>query len=168
MGYTAEVAGIINYLIGSGLPFKVTDVDTPGVHSPTSYHYRGLAVDFAGPQPSFNSPELLAIFNAFKPVEHLLAELIFSGGGYSIKDGRRVNRYAIDTHWNHVHVAVPKGTILKENPDMAVPADKELLTAFPLGSGYVIIAKDGAVYCFGCTYQGGIRWDDAKQAWVLR
>ena len=55
---------------------------------------------------------MLAIFNAFGPVEHLLYELIYSGAPYSIKDGKRVARYAIDDHWDHVHVAVDRGVSL--------------------------------------------------------
>lgn len=118
MSLSAEVLGIIGHVYKSGVPHRVTDVYSPGVHSAGSYHYRagtggyGLAVDLAGPSPSRNSPQLLAIFAAFQIVESRLAELIYSGAPYSIKDGKRVRKYAISTHWDHVHVAVPRGTVL--------------------------------------------------------
>lgn len=120
-----EVQALIRYITATGVAFKVTDVNTPGVHTPTSYHYRegtdgtGLAVDLALLSPSWNSPGLLNIFAHFGPVESQLAELIYSGAPYNIKDGKRVRPYAVEAHWNHVHVAVPKGTFLKEPAHMA-------------------------------------------------
>lgn len=161
MAYTAEVAGIIRWMINSGIPFKITDVNTPGVHAENSYHYQGLAVDLAGLQPSFNSTQLLQIFNAFKPVEHRLAELIYSGGGYSIKDGRKVNRYAIADHWNHVHVAVPRGMVLAAEvagmpddpnmPNITGPVEfHPLMDQAGNCTGYYIFSsKTGELHSFG-------------------
>lgn len=166
-----EVHGIIRYLTNSGVKFRVTDYDTPGIHSPTSYHYAegtggtGLAIDVAGLTPSYNSPQLLAIFSAFGPVESRLAELAYRGAPYNIKNGIRVAPY---DKYDHVHVAVPKGTILaKEIPMEPVPPEhKKIIAAFPHEAGYVLVAADGAVYCFGCVYKGGLQWDGEN--WQLR
>lgn len=162
---SAEVNGIIRYLMGTGVPFKVTDINTPGVHTPGSYHYRegtggtGLAIDLAALTPSWNSPGLLEIFAHFGPVESQLAELIYSGAPYNIKDGRRVPRYAVEAHWNHVHVAVPKGTFLKEP---AMPDDPNLpnitgpVEFHPIADSngvctgyYIFSTKTGELHAFG-------------------
>lgn len=126
-----EVRHLISYISRQGVPFRVTDVSTPGVHTPTSYHYRqgtdgvGLAIDLAEPTPTQNTPGLLRIFAAFGAVESSLAELIYAGAPYNIKDGRRVPRYAVSAHWNHVHVAVPRGTFLPQG-EFIVPDDPNL------------------------------------------
>lgn len=152
-----EVHGLIRYMADSGIPFKVTDIDTPGIHTSTSYHYAegtngdGLAVDFAGLTPSRNSPELRRIVDRFMPVRHLLAEFLHPW-----------NRA---DHPDHVHVAVHKGTILKTEGTMPT-IDKPLLTAFAYQDGYVIVATDGAVYCFNCEYHGGLQWNGS--VWILR
>lgn len=109
MALSKEVHGIISTVMDAGIPFRVTSTCRNG--GGASYHDRqgtdgcGLAVDFAG---DYNR-----IFAAFGTVESQLAELIYSGAPYNIKNGRRVQRYAVADHWDHVHVAVPLGTILK-------------------------------------------------------
>lgn len=116
-------------MMDTGVPFKVTDINTPGIHTATSYHYQaghgaiGLAVDLAGLAPSVDSPQLLRIFAQFAAVESQLAELIYAGAPYNIKNGRRVPLYAADQHHNHVHVAVPYGTVLRSP---AVPDDPNI------------------------------------------
>lgn len=123
-----EVAGIKQFLKNSGVPHKITatvgryiSVDNPcSPHSSTSIHCaqgtggRGRAADAAWTSPSWDSPQLLAIFNAFKPVEKKLSELIYAGAPYNIKNGVRVARYAVASHHNHVHIAVPLGVILAQ------------------------------------------------------
>ena len=116
-----EALGIIEWLMQSGVPFKVTSSfpATPGVHSATSYHYqRGTdgdsrAVDFAGIRPGWNTPELRAIHNAFIPIRSRLAELLGPGDA---------------NHDDHVHVAVRKGTFLVPitQPEVPVPDDPNL------------------------------------------
>lgn len=171
MPLSKEVLAIINYLANTGVPFKVTST-TGGVHAPGSYHYQegtdgdGLAVDVAGPLPSQNSPELLAIFGHLAAVKGQLAELIYSGAPFSVKNGLVVPRYAIPQHWNHVHVAVPRGTFLK---GPAVPDDPNLpnitgpvsfhpiFTSDGRCTGYYIFSqKTGEVHSFGpgATYHG--------------
>lgn len=152
-----EVHGIIRYLANSGVPFKVTDIDTPGVHTPTSYHYaagtggNGLAVDFAGPTPSTNSPQLRRIVDQFMRVQDQLAEFLHPWN----------DAY----HDDHVHVAVPLGTVLARE-ESTVATQPKIVSAFPHEAGYVLVTEDGAIYCFNCVYYGGLRWDG--NAWVLR
>jgi len=126
-GESKEVAHMRAYVVASGVPHRVTSTvrsKLPSRHAQQGTDGQGLAVDFAGPRPSRNSPELLAIFNAFVPVEHQLYELIYSGAGYSIKNGKRVARYAIADHWDHVHVAVNRGVFI-QYPGVAQPDEEE-------------------------------------------
>ena len=114
-GESLEVTHIRGYLKASGVPHRVTSTvrsKLPSKHAQKGTNGQGLALDGAGPKPARNTPEMLAIFKAFEPVEHLLYELIYSGAPYSIKRGKRVARYAIDDHWDHVHIAVEKGVFL--------------------------------------------------------
>lgn len=159
-----EVQGIIGFLLQSGVPANVTATwDDPAlkIHVPNSYHYRegtgapGLAVDF-GSTPPGDTAKLRRIYNVFVPVRDRLAELLGPGD---------------PGHDDHVHVAVNKGTFLvpfpSEVPMVPVPPpDKELLTAFAFQAGYVLVAKDGAIYCFGCDYKGGLQWNGT--GWVVR
>lgn len=172
MALSLEAQALIVYAAQSGVPHRVTATTGRYVsasnpcspHSPGSYHCKpgtdgtGLAIDLAEPTASSNTPGLLAIFNAFKPVESKLAELIYSGASYSIKDGKRVPRYAVSSHWNHVHVAVPKGTLLvplssppkgSVMPDYEVVAEPVSISVTPSGQGYLILCKDGGVFAFG-------------------
>jgi hypothetical protein len=144
-------------------------------HASGGYHClpgtdgRGTAVDFQDPYPR-DQAQLLAIFNAFLKVEGQLAELIFSGAGFSIKDGRRVPRYAISGHWNHVHVAVKQGVFIKwpvASPAPAPPAPTQTVVKpmydppFPIAGKVVaslpcvtggawVLTDGGAIYAFGC------------------
>lgn len=101
--------------LGAG-SYRITSTLRNGGSNPNSYHLKGQAVDFAGPTPSVDSPQLLRIdkFFAEKYGPHL-AELIYSGpGGVMIKNGQTVgdSTYAsvLSQHHNHVHVAVtPQG-----------------------------------------------------------
>jgi len=169
-----EVLAIQGYIQATGTPHKVTATlgrylspsNPCDPHSPGSYHCQpgtdgqGLAVDLAGPTASYNSPQLLAIFAAFGPVESKLAELIYSGAPYSIKDGRRVARYAVAAHFNHVHVAVPRGVFLPfpkpitvevapmyDPPHVLEPIVASL--ACPTGGAW-LLAASGAIYAYGC------------------
>lgn len=149
------------YMEDSGTSHRVTST-TGGKHAPTSYHYRegtdgiGLAVDFAGPVPSTDSPELLAIYQALAPLGRFCAELIYNGpGGGSWKLGKKVAPY-VGGHHDHVHIAVPKGTFVhypKEGfvPDQIVHTNAPLLTFVPTpsGNGYWMVTKDGGVFAFG-------------------
>lgn len=170
-----ETDGLIGYLTRQGVPFKVTDINTPGVHTATSYHYRagtggiGLAVDFAFTTPTQDSPQLLAIFGAFSAVKSQLAELIYSGAPYSIKNGKvTVTGYGdpavLAAHHNHVHVAVPYGTFLAPSilPEDIMPDDPNLpnitgpVEFHPLVdsaghcTGYYIFSnKTGELHSFG-------------------
>jgi hypothetical protein len=166
MARSAEVIGLVAWLSARDVSFRVTDYATPGVHTPSSYHYRpgtggtGLAIDVAGVVPG-DRDAMLAIFEAFKPAQQFLAELIYSGAAYSIKNGRVVERYAVDAHWDHVHVAVERGVVLVKGPTN-MPDDPALhnitgpVTFHPifnsagLCTGYYIFStKTGEVHAYG-------------------
>lgn len=172
MAYSAEVLGIIAAVRATGVPHRVTDIDSPG-HIKGSWHYRlgsggaGLAVDFAGPVPSRDSDALAAVYEALEPYGPLTAELIYSGpGGGFWKNGQRVPPYSAAGHHDHVHVAVPVGTILHTPaPDqevIIVPDDPNLpniegpltfhpiFTADGIATGYYIFGTmTGEVHSHG-------------------
>lgn len=173
---TAEIDSIVGYVRSTGVRHRITST-TGGNHAVTSLHYKGCAVDFAGPVPSRNSPALLAIFKAFEPVEGQLAELIYSGGTYSIKDGKRVPRYAVSGHWDHVHVALRPGrriifaapaALTRVEPMFDPALDLEPIVAdlaCPTG-GVWLLAASGAIYTFGgAPYLGG---PNGKPYWGTR
>lgn len=129
MVWSREVQAIINYVDAAGIPYRVTDVNTPGVHTETSYHYAqgtggvGLAVDFGGSVPGVTSKtiaEMSSIWRAFRPVAPQLAELFYQGPDIGIVVKNGVWRPAVPTlgvstwnaHRNHVHVAVKRGVLL--------------------------------------------------------
>lgn len=123
---TPEIRAMLLYLASRSIPHRVASTIRPGAITAAGFrsrHADGLAVDFGQPvAPDRNTPELLAIFKAFEPVEHLLHELIYSGSTYSIKNGMRVPRYAIANHFDHVHVSVDRGVLLPVlEPEVTVP-----------------------------------------------
>jgi lysozyme len=127
-GESKEVAHLREYLRDSGVPHRITSTvrsELPSRHAQMGTDGEGLAVDAGGPKPGWDTPEMLAIFKVFEPVEHLLYELIYSGAPYSIKRGKRVARYAIDKHWNHVHVAVNKGVFIEFPSARPTPTEEE-------------------------------------------
>lgn len=120
MAESREVRAIRQYLADSGLSHRVTStLRKPRFPGDNSRHIQGLAVDFAGPGPDQDgSPEMLAIFEAFVSVEGQLHELIYSGAPYSIKAGKRTkvaygDADVLRAHWNHVHVSVGRGTLVR-------------------------------------------------------
>ncbi len=105
-----------------GVPHRITDVNGPG-HSRTSYHYvrgtggRGTAIDIAGAVPysvdrAGSTVAMLVICSLLEPYEPHITELCCSHLDYSIAAGRRVPRYAVADHWDHIHLAVTPGTFL--------------------------------------------------------
>jgi hypothetical protein len=199
-----ETQALIDYVEATGLPYRVTDVDGPG-HATGSYHYAkgtdgdGLAVDFAGAVPgvtTVTARQMGAIYREFLNVAGQLAELIYSGADVdgrpvtvAVKNGRRVDGasfYGPTTwkdHFDHVHVAVPRGTFLShpfstlsmggrmaaDDPNRAnVEAPIVGISATPSGKGYWLVAADGGVFAFGdATYLGNVEYvkpDD--RAWL--
>lgn len=169
-----EVQALVAYIKRSGAPHRVTatlgqhvsNTNPCDPHSPGSYHCRdgtggiGLAIDLAEPGPSSLSPGLLRIFAAFAAVESSLAELIYAGAPYNIRDGKRVPPYAVDQHKNHVHVAVKRGVFLSTpvwsvkpmyDPPLQIVASLDCPTG-----GTWCVAPDGAIFSFGgAPYLGG-------------
>lgn len=137
-----EVDGIIGFLARTNVPFRVTDISTPNVHTAGSYHYRqgtggvGLAVDFAGPVPSKRSPELRAIVDAFQPVRLQLVEFLHPW-----------NRL---DHQDHIHVAVNLGVFLAPSvfPEANVPDDPNLPNLFDI-KFFVPIIRSSDGFCTG-------------------
>lgn len=186
-----EVGALVAYLTRTGVKFRVTatlghyvDPQNPcDPHSPGSYHCKpgtngpGLAIDVAGPSTGAVYSELLPIFATFASVESQLAELIYSGAPYSIKNGKRVpvgygDPTILAAHRNHVHVAVNKGTFLVPmpiegvttlpdpvDPGVTGPPDYDL-SGIPCSisavfdsngnvKGYYIMTNDGSVAAIG-------------------
>lgn len=131
-----ETDGIIRYLMSTGVAFKVTDISTPGVHAEHSYHYAqgtggiGLAVDVAGLVPSWDSPEMDRIYEVLKPVAGRCAELLYRVAG----------------HHDHIHIAVPRGTVLKK-AEVGMPDNAELFNIKGPVSFYPCV--DSAGICQG-------------------
>lgn len=124
-----EVQSIIDFVESTGLPYRVTDIDTPGVHAAHSLHYAqgtggvGLAVDFGGVTPGVTPTTLKQmgdIWHTFFLVGAQLAELIHNQPGITkaVKNGKTVDGASFygpvtwAAHKNHVHVAVPRGLFL--------------------------------------------------------
>lgn len=168
MSSTPEIRAILLYLASKGVPHRVTSTIRPGAFTTAGFrsrHADGLAVDFGQPlAPARNTPELLAIFKAFEPVEHLLHELIYSGSTYSIKAGNRVPRYAIADHFDHVHISVDRGVLLPvPQPEVTMPADdpnvpnlvSPMFGFYPIVDaegtchGYYMVSVTGEVHAWG-------------------
>lgn len=163
---TPELKAMDAYMKSTGVPYKVTST-TGDNHAKNSYHYRGLACDFAAPTPTVDSPGLLAIFNAWTPLESQLAEMIYAGAPYQIKNGKHVppSLYGSTTmsiHHNHVHVAVRSGW--RWTPPLPpLPVVKKVLPMYdpalivepvvadlpcPTGGAWCVAAS-GAIYAWG-------------------
>lgn len=178
--WSDEVRGIIAAVRASGVPHRVTDVAGAG-HARHSYHYRlggngvGLAVDFAGPVPSRDSDALAAVYEALERYGPLCAELIYSGpGGGYWKAGQRVPPYAAAQHHDHVHVAVPVGTILHAPiPDrevIIVPDDPNLPNIEGPLTFHPLFGADGVCtgyYIFG-TMTGEVHGHGPGARWFSR
>lgn len=156
---SAETDSLISYLKATGVPHRVTSVvrDQPG-----SFHHVGLAVDFAGPRPSQNSPQLLAIYKALLPLAGIAEELLYGGAGGALwRDGQQFTSASLKaSHQDHVHVAVPRGWRYQEVPPM--PDDPTipnlqggLFGFYPLVDaagkcqGYIFVSKTGELHGWG-------------------
>lgn len=185
MARSREVQAIIGYVTAAGLPHRVTDIDGPG-HAEGSYHYAagtggdGLAVDFGGVSAGVSTAsaaQMAAIYREFLNVAGQLAELIYSGldldgrpATVAVHGGRRVDGASFfgpatwRDHFDHVHVAVPRGTFLshllaEEVPvpdDPALPNLPDIKFFVPVVNtqtgecrGYYIVSADGQLHAFG-------------------
>lgn len=78
----------------------------PGVHTPTSYHYKGLAYDINA--DSSSKGELATLKYVFHLLPKLfpgeIAELFFDPIGYYYDEGKKVTG-AIGGHSDHLHVS---------------------------------------------------------------
>ena len=113
---------LIAFMKATGIPFDVSSTVRPGSitnDGNRSYHGFGRAVDFTGKKYGNDTKELGDIFKGFGPVEGLLAELIYAGpqAKYNIKNGKRVGKYAMADHHNHVHAALYNGGLIQGSAD---------------------------------------------------
>lgn len=161
-----ETTAIIQYLKDAGV-YGIVTATTNGKHAPGSFHKKygtggqGLAVDFGLPGDKAGNPGYRTIFDAFLLVETQLAELIYTPAPFSIDNGKRIGTQG--NHLTHVHVAVPKGTIIKwpGTPIINVPtepfrgdwmpknADRMAICANAKGPGYYEVFWDGGVANYG-------------------
>ena len=132
---SGEWRKLISYLESTGVPFRAVSTYRPGAITATgrpSRHGQGLAVDFAGPTASRDSPQLLRINEAFRPIGHLLHELIYSGPGSVQFYNGQPHYYSGVTrsnHHDHVHVSIDFGTVLPtfvQEDEMAAWSDAEV------------------------------------------
>jgi hypothetical protein len=152
---TPQIAGLKEWMERSGVPHKVTSTwrpaDTP------SFHSQGLAVDFAGPVPSWDSDALQAVYRALRPLGPQCLELIYSGpGGGFWKNGVVTHAYAEVAHHNHVHIAMPQSWSYNPPEEKTTVIPTYVIAAFPYEAGYVLVLSTGQVYCFNCQYRGGL------------
>lgn len=151
---SAETDSLIRFMQFTGVPHRVTDISTPGVHTPTSWHYQGLAVDFAGPVPGVG---LDAVYSALAPLAPVALELFYKQNLW--KNGKRITNAGITaSHQNHVHIAVPVGWRFTEVP---VPDDPQLPNLFDIKffvpvvdatgmcKGYYMVSSKGEVHAHG-------------------
>lgn len=168
-----ECQAIIDFVAAQGIPYKVTDINTPKVHAEHSYHYwdgtggKGLAVDFAGTTPN-DEPQMAAIYAALFPLAAHFKELIHNGDmtGRAVRNGVVANGITLfgpvvwAAHRNHVHVAVAKGTFLTDYlPKQPVKVEVKPVWDPPLqvvdflpywkGSGGWMLFADGGVGAVG-------------------
>ncbi len=147
-------AVIIKWLTGK-VPFRVSSDFRPGaitVDGNKSLHGFHRAVDLAVPGDFGRDTQGLAnIFHAFSSVEGIMAELIYSGPqtSYDIKNGRRVAKYAVDGHHDHVHAALAAGGVAKKvngGHDVTVGEGRydEAILPLPQGANKFIEALSGS------------------------
>lgn len=162
---TKEVVAIRQYMVDSGMPHRVTST-IGGKHAPDSRHYRGLAVDLAGPIPSRNSDALLGVFKVLELVKDRTHELFYGGpGGALYRDGRPfISASLSKTHEDHVHVSVDPGVILQfpfpkepampddpNRPNIKGPVKFQFFTDPATGvcTGYFIYNEFGELHSYG-------------------
>jgi hypothetical protein len=92
---------------------------------PKSYHYDGRAMDFSNDSVGNGTPQQLALAKELvKRYGSTAKEIFYTPLGFSIKDGKKVNLIAPDTHYNHVHVAFEKGGKTPGVPTPAIVGEK--------------------------------------------
>lgn len=165
-----EADAIIAYAEASSIAHRVTSTfrsQSRTAAGRISRHAVGLAVDFAGAQPSRDSEALAAIFGAFAKVREHLYELIYAGPQVrmNVKAGRWVPKYAQDIHHDHVHVSANRGVLLQwedtrppalfpsrpeERKDTVVAANRPPVAILAHDQdSYWIVTDEGGVFAIG-------------------
>lgn len=167
---TPELLAINECMKASGLAARLTSGQrAPRFAGDRSFHVVGQAADFAGPTPwnvAKVHPPLEAIWKYWMGKGGGLQELIYSGGTHWISKGKvlPISTLPADlraAHWNHVHVAVPKGwrytpeVVVPEAPNQTLKINGNVVGISALFdstgtcTGYLILGSDGGVFGFG-------------------
>lgn len=177
-----EVQRIIDYAEATGLPYRVTatvgryispanpcDPHTAGsLHCAEGTGGAGRAVDFSGAVPGAGPAavqQMKALWDAFYPATHQLAELFFNGPGITMVVKNGVWRPGLDTlgptqwaaHRDHVHVAVAQGVFL--TPPAPPPRPTPPPLAGPVYDFEEATIKSTLVH-IGPLDQNGSGWSD--------
>lgn len=96
--------GLISLGKQYGLNIQGEFQTTGGRHTPTSYHYKGRAVDFGDATNSPAKMRRLAAYARQHPEQ--FRELYYNPLGWGIKNGRVVQGLRIAGHDDHMHLAV--------------------------------------------------------------
>jgi hypothetical protein len=82
-------------------------------------------MDFSNDSVGNGTPQQLALAKELvKRYGSTAKEIFYTPLGFSIKDGKKVNLIAPDTHYNHVHVAFEKGGKTPGVPTPAIVGEK--------------------------------------------
>lgn len=104
-----------SFMDSTGIPHRTTSTFRPG---DDGYHGQARAVDFAGPTPGYDTPQLRAIQRAWVPLaaSGVLKELIGPDPSLNFKNGRQFpySPGVQQGHKNHVHTAMATGGLIKE------------------------------------------------------
>lgn len=173
---TKEVDALIAVHAASGAPGVVTDIATPGVHTPWNppksfgAHYRpgtksasgeiGVAVDFGGLNGPLPDEQALQVFQAFEADGRAgkLSELYCGQAEYCVFNGAwmrwtsipKQTRDAIrPKHMNHIHVSVQPGVFLAPTaqPQEPQPEEEDLPQYEFADGGIVSVNAKGEVFC---------------------
>lgn len=106
---------LTSFMASTGIGHRVTSTFRPG---DDGYHGQARAVDFAGPTPGFDTPQLRAIQRAWVPLaaSGTLKELIGPDPSLNFKNGRQYpySPGVQQGHKNHVHTAMANGGLITE------------------------------------------------------
>lgn len=170
IGISDEDRAMIQYMKDADFPGHPTSTTDHALrtssgnisnHRKPGTNGEGLAIDAvcdARMKNGYPDPDgLSALFYLYAQVETELRELICAWAPYNIRYGQRVARYAVDSHRDHIHVAVNKGTFTKyprpKKEGVIVPSAKDQMASCSCWwegcPGYFVVEYDGGVLSGG-------------------